>query len=267
MDVERLLRRNAVHARGHDGMAMVFAHGLGCDQQMWRHVAPSFELTHRVVLFDHVGSGNSDLSAYDPVKYAQLDGYASDLLEICHALDLRHCIYVGHSVATMIGVLAAIRAPELFSRLILVAPSPCYINEDGYTGGFDREGIEEMLVFLDSNYFGWSNAMGRAIMGRDDRPEFGDELAASLCRADPEIARQFARVTFLSDLRAELPKLRVPSLIMQCADDIVAPLEVGEYMNRHMPGSALVRMKAAGHCPHLSAPAETIAVMKDYLNL
>jgi len=265
MDVDRVLRRNVVNVRGQGERAMVFAHGLGCDQQMWRHVAPSFEATHRVVLYDHVGSGNSDLSAYDAVKYGQLDGYASDLLEICRALELRDCIYVGHSVATMIGVLAAVRAPALFSRLILVAPSPCYINDDDYIGGFDRADIEEMLVFLDSNFFGWSTAMGHAIMGRDDRPEFGEELTASLCRSHPEISKQFARVTFLSDLRAELPKLRVPSLILQCTADMVAPPQVGDYMNRHMRDSTLVHMNAAGHCPHLSEPAETIAAIKDYL--
>lgn len=245
---------------------MVFAHGFGCDQRMWRLVAPAFERTHRVVLFDHVGAGRSEAAAYDRRKYATLGGYAADVLEICHALALSDVIFVGHSVSAMIGVLAANREPGRFKALVLVGPSPRYIDDAGYVGGFSRADIEGLLDSLDSNYLGWSQSMAPAIMGNPDRPELGQELTNSFCQTDPEIASHFARVTFFSDNRQDLGAVRIPALVLQCSEDVIAPPAVGEYVHRHMPGSQLVVMKATGHCPNLSAPEETVAAIRTFLD-
>src|SRR5690349_17382489 len=262
----KTLERNAVSVIGRpDGQPIMFAHGYGCDQNMWRFVAPAFVETHQVVLFDHVGAGRSDLGAYDEQRYSTLDGYADDILQIVHELDLRDVVFVGHSVSAMIGVLAANREPDRFAKLVLVGPSPRYIDDGDYVGGFEESDIEAMLESLDSNYLGWSNAMAPVIMGNPDRPELGAELTNSFCATDPEIAKRFARVTFLSDNRADLGGSRTPALILQCADDIIAPSVVGDYVHRHLPGSTLVAMRATGHCPNLSAPAETIAAMRAFL--
>jgi len=244
---------------------MVFAHGFGCDQNMWRFVTPGFEDDHRIVLFDHVGAGASDLSAYDVERHSTLAGYADDVVEICRELGLTDAVFVGHSVSAMIGVLAAARAPEAIGALVLVGPSPRYINDAGYVGGFGQEDIEELLDSLDSNFLGWSSAMAPAIMGNPDRPELGEELTASFCRADPEIAARFARVTFCSDNRSDLATVTVPTLILQCTDDVIAPESVGEYVHDHIRGSVLVRMTATGHCPNLSAPQETIHAIRAFL--
>ena len=244
---------------------MIFAHGFGCDQNMWRFVAPAFEDRYRIVLFDHVGAGRSDLSAWNPGKYSTLNGYASDMLEICSELGLEDAVFVGHSVSAMIGVLAAIREPHRFASLILVGPSPRYIDDAGYAGGFTREDIEGLLESLDSNYQGWSSAMAPVIMGNPDRPELGEELTNSFCRTSPEIAKHFARVTFLSDNRADLPRVTARTLILQCSEDAIAPRAVGEYVHRQIPGSELVLLKATGHCPNLSAPQETIAAIQSFL--
>jgi sigma-B regulation protein RsbQ len=260
-----LERNNVVEHGSRDGRPMVFAHGFGCDQNMWRFVWPEFADDHRVVLFDHVGAGGSDASAFDRDRYASLQGYADDVLEICHELDLTDVVFVGHSVSAMIGALAAAAEPERFGRLVLVGPSPRYIDDEGYTGGFTREDIEGLLASMDSNYLGWSGAMAPVIMGNADRPELGDELTNSFCRADPEIARHFARVTFMSDNRADLKRVRTPSLVLQCADDVIAPDVVGEYVDRELPDSRLVRLAATGHCPNLSAPEETVGAIEAFL--
>ena len=261
-----VLARNNVRVAGRpDGQAMLLAHGFGCDQNMWRWIAPAFEDSHRVILFDHIGAGGSDLDAYDRERYASLDGYAEDVLEICRELDARDVIFVGHSVSAMIGVLAARREPERFARLVLVGPSPRYIDDDGYVGGFSTEDIEGLLESLESNYLGWSGAMAPAIMGRPDLPELEAELTNSFCRTDPEIARDFARVTLLSDNRADLGEVRTPTLVLQCSDDIIAPEAVGEFVHRTMPNSKLVRLRATGHCPNLSAPEETVAAIRAFL--
>jgi sigma-B regulation protein RsbQ len=261
-----VLARNNVHVAGDpDGPAMVFAHGFGCDQNMWRHVVPAFADTYRIVLFDHVGAGGSDLSAYSRDRYGSLSGYAADVLEICRELELERAVFVGHSVSAMIGVLAARREPALFEALVLVGPSPRYVDDGDYVGGFTREDIEELLDSLDSNYLGWSGAMAPVIMGNPDRPELGEELTNSFCRTDPEIARHFARVTFLSDNRADLPAVPVPALVLQCSDDVIAPMSVGEYVAGRMPDAELVVLSATGHCPNLSAPAETVAAMRAFL--
>ena len=263
MDV---LRRNNVKVSGlADGPPMIFAHGFGCDQNMWRFVAPAFEATHKVVLFDHVGAGGSDASAWDPARYDTLHGYAKDVLEICHALDLQGVTFVGHSVSAMIGALAAVAEPERFAGLVMVGPSPRYIDEPGYVGGFGQADIDGLLESLESNYLGWSAAMAPVIMANPEHPELGAELTNSFCRTDPEIARHFARVTFLSDNRADLARVTTPTLVLQCADDVIAPRSVGEYVHRQIRRSALVHMKATGHCPNLSAPEETVAAIKAFL--
>jgi sigma-B regulation protein RsbQ len=263
---QAVIKKNNIRQSGReDGPAMVFAHGFGCDQNMWRFVAPAFEKDYRVVLFDHVGAGHSDLTAYSRAKYDSLQGYADDVLDLCRALDLRTAIFVGHSVSAMIGVLAALKEPDRFDRLVLVGPSPRYINDGEYVGGFTREDIEGLLESLDSNYLGWSSAMAPVIMANPERPELGTELTNSFCRTDPQIASHFARVTFLSDNRADLSKVKTRSLVLQCAEDVIAPTAVGEYVHAQLPDSALVRMKASGHCPNLSAPEETIAAIKAFL--
>lgn len=257
--------RNNVQMLGRSGPLLVFAHGFGCDQNMWRLVAPSFTDAFRVVLFDHVGAGKSDLSAWSPGKYSSLEGYAADVVEILRELDAGEAIFVGHSVSAMIGVLAARDAPELFSRLVLVGPSPRYIDDGDYIGGFSATQIAELLEFLDSNHMGWSAAMGPVIMGNPDRPELSEELTNSFCRTDPEIARHFARTTFMADNRADLPRVAIPTLILQCREDVIAPQAVGTYVHRAMPNSQLVILDATGHCPNLSAPEETTAAIRDFL--
>jgi sigma-B regulation protein RsbQ len=233
---------------------------------MWRFVTPAFEDDYRIVLFDHVGAGHSDLSAFDRGKYASLAGYAGDIVEIGRALDLRDAVFVGHSVSAVMGIIAAAMAPGMFASLILVAPSPCYLNEGDYTGGFSREEVDELLDALDKNHMGWSMNMAPVIMGNPERKELSDELVNSFCRTDPEIAKHFARTTFLSDARGILGNVDLPALILQCSSDVIAPLSVGNYMHEKMPGSRLVVMKATGHCPNLSAPEETIAAMRDFLS-
>ena len=248
------------------GPVVMLAHGFGCDQNMWRLVVPTLEPDFTVVLFDHVGAGQSDLAAWSAQRYAGMDGYAEDVLEVCHALDLGPVVFVGHSVGAMMGVLAAAREPELFAGLVLLAPSPCFIDDPaaGYRGGFSAADIDELLESLDANYLGWSGAMAPVIMGNPDRPELADELTDSFCRTDPTIARSFARVTFLSDNRADLPAVKVPTLIAQCAQDAIAPREVGDFMNAQMPGSRLVTLDATGHCPQLSAPDATAATIAQF---
>jgi len=232
---------------------------------MWRFVAPGFENEFKVVLFDHVGAGGSDLSAYSREKYSTLHGYAVDVVEICRELHLSDVIFVGHSVSSMIGLLAAKQAPELFSRLVMVGPSPRYIDDEDYMGGFSAAQIEELLEFLDSNHLGWSQAMAPTIMGNADRPELGEELTNSFCRTDPEIAKQFARTTFTSDNRNDLAAVTIPTLVLQCSDDVIAPREVGEYVHAHIANSELVYLKATGHCPNLSAPEETTAAIRAFV--
>lgn len=263
MDV---LSRNNVTTHGlPEGRPMLFAHGFGCDQNMWRYVAPAFEDEFRTVLFDHVGAGRSDLSAYDPAKYSTLDGYAADVVEICEALDLRDVVFVGHSVSAMIGALASLQQPGRFAQLVMVGPSPRYIDDDGYVGGFSQSDIRELLDSLDSNYLGWSSAMAPVIMGNAERPELGQELTDSFCRTDPAIARQFAEVTFLGDNREDLPKVSVPTLVLQCSNDVIAPTAVGDFVHAALPDSTLVTLQATGHCPNLSAPEETVAAIAAFV--
>jgi sigma-B regulation protein RsbQ len=246
---------------------LLFAHGFGCDQNMWRFITPAFENNYKIVLFDYVGSGKSDATAYNQERYSDLNGYCQDVLEICHAINLKDIIFVGHSVSCMIGVLAAIKEPDYFSQLIFVGPSPCYINDnDGYIGGFERKDIEELLDTMDKNYIGWANFLAPAIMKNPDRPDLSQELTESFCSTDPKIAKEFAKATFFSDNRKDLSKLNKQSLIMQCSNDIIAPLEVGDYLHANLQSSTLAVLKATGHCPHMSAPDETIRIMKQFLS-
>jgi sigma-B regulation protein RsbQ len=259
-----LIERNNVKVSGTGPKAMMFAHGFGCDQNMWRFVAPAFEKQFRVVLFDHVGAGGSDLSAYKPEKYTSLSGYADDVVEIGRELGLQGAVFVGHSVSAMIGALASLKAPGMFESLVMVGPSPRYMNDGDYIGGFSEAQIDELLESLDDNHMGWSAAMAPAIMGNPDRPELGQELADSFCRTDPDIAKAFARVTFKSDNRDDLAKITARTLVLQCSDDIIAGQQVGEYVNAHIAGSRLVPLAATGHCPNLSAPDEVIAAIRGF---
>ena len=260
-----MLQRNNVKTFGAGGRTMLFAHGFGCDQNMWRFIWPAFADAYRIVLFDHVGCGGSDLSAYDPQRYASLEGYADDIVAICRELDVKNGVFVGHSVSAMIGAIASVKAPGIFDDIVMIGPSPRYVDDKDYIGGFSEQQIHELLDFLDSNHMGWSQAMAPVIMGNPDRPELGEELTNSFCMTDPEIARKFARVTFLSDNRADLPAVRARCLIMQCSEDVIAPQSVGRYVADHLPDSRFVLLNAAGHCPNLSAPEETVAAMKSFL--
>ncbi|MGY1593907.1 alpha/beta fold hydrolase [Geodermatophilus sp. SYSU D00708] len=262
-----VIMRNRVRVTGAAGARpMVFAHGFGCDQEMWRFVAPQFETDHRVVLFDHVGAGRSDLSAYDPVKYGSLRGYAADVVELCRELGLADVVFVGHSVSAMIGVLAGRLAPGLLGAHVMIGPNPRYVDDGDYTGGFSRADVVGLLEALDSNHLGWARAMAPVVMGNPDRPELTEELANSFCRTDPDIARRFARVTFLSDNRADLPGVDVPTLVLQCSADAIAPEAVGRFVHRQVPGSVFTQLAATGHCPHLSAPEETTAAIRAFLS-
>ncbi|WP_353268155.1 alpha/beta hydrolase [Gemmatimonas sp.] len=261
-----VLSRNNVHVSGHGQQAIVFAHGFGCDQSMWRFVAPAFEATHRVVLFDYVGSGQSDMTAYDATRYSTLQGYASDVLEVCGALDLSQVIFVGHSVSAMIGMLAATRRPSRFERLVLVAPSPCYVNDPPlYRGGFERRDLEGFLALMDTNYTEWAGSLASLVVGSAEYPHVTAELTASFCASNPEIAHRFAESAFLSDHRHDVPQVPVPSLIMQCAQDHIAPEQVGRWLARHLPANTHHAMEATGHCPQLTHPEETVAVIRRYL--
>jgi sigma-B regulation protein RsbQ len=261
----RLQDRLALRVFGDGEVAMVFAHGFGCDQNMWRLVAPAFADRYRIVLYDLVGSGRSDLRAYDRSRYASLDGHARDVLDIVDALGGRPVVFVGHSVSAMIGLLAGVAAPERFGAHVMVGPSPCYIDDGDYVGGFSRADIESLLETLDSNYLGWASAMAPTIMGAPDRPQLGEELTNSFCRTDPEIAKHFARVTFLSDNRADVPRLTTRTLVLQCSDDVIAPRSVGDYLHRTLPDNELKVIENIGHCPHLSAPGAIAGAMRDFL--
>ena len=263
MDVAR---RNNVTVTGNPGgRTVVLAHGFGCDQNMWRLTVPALVDHYRVVLFDYVGAGRSDPSAFSEKRYSSLDGYSRDVVDVCEELDLRDAVFVGHSVSAMIGVLAAARAPERIGALVMIAPSPRYIDDEGYRGGFSEQDIDALLTSLESNYLGWSTVMAPVIMGNAERPELGEELTNSFCATDPDMARVFARTTFLSDSRDDLKTVKVPTLVLECTQDAIAPREVGAYVHRAIPGSSLVTLDATGHCPHLSAPEATNEAITGFL--
>jgi sigma-B regulation protein RsbQ len=263
MDV---LKRNNVRVFGEGTQPLLFAHGFGCDQKMWRFLTPAFEKQYRIVLFDYVGSGGSDWTAFDHERYSSLEGYARDVLEVCEALDLHDVIFVGHSVSSMIGILAANREPSRFSRLILVGPSPRYINDEGYVGGFERADIAGLFELMDRNYIGWAHFLAPVVMKNTDRPELTEELHDSFCSTEPHIARRFAETTFYADNRQDLHGVSVPTLVLQCSEDAIAPIEVGKYVHEALPGSTFRLLQATGHCPHMSHPEETIGAMREWLD-
>ncbi|HYC36311.1 MAG TPA: alpha/beta hydrolase [Usitatibacter sp.] len=262
---EAIRKRNNVKVSGRGTKVMLFAHGFGCDQAMWRFVAPHFEDGYRVVLFDYVGSGKSDWTAYDESRYETLRGYAQDVLDVIEAFELREVVFVGHSVSSMIGMLAAIAAPDRFERLIMIGPSPCYVNDTGYVGGFERKDIEGLLDLMEKNYIGWAHFLAPVVMKNPEKPALAGELEASFCATDPRMTRQFARATFMSDNRADLAMLQVPALILQCSEDAVAPETVGRYLEKMLPRNTFRQMAATGHCPHMSHPEETVRLMKEHL--
>ncbi len=260
-----VIKRNHVRVVGQGNETWLFAHGFGCDQTMWRRVESLFA-GRRAVLFDYVGSGGSDYDAYRPERYSTLDGYATDLLEVVEATAAGPVTLVAHSVSAMIGVLAARRRPEWFSRLILIGPSPCYLNDGaGYSGGFERADIEGLIGMLDRNPLGWAGFLAPLVMQNATRPELTEELRTSFCAMDPQIARRFAEATFFSDNRLDLPAVKTPTLILQCSEDAIAPERVGDFVHEHISGSVLKRLKATGHCPHMSHPDETIAAIESWV--
>lgn len=260
-----LITRNNIKISGKGTQPIIFAHGYGCDQHMWRFITPAFEEHYQVILFDHLGSGKSDHYQYDFEKYNSLQGYADDLIGICETLSLQKPIFVGHSVSSMIGVLAAIQRPALFQQLILVGPSPRYINDDSYTGGFSKQDIDELLENVENNYLGWSSFITPVIINNEEKSEFSEELKNSFCSMNPDIAKHFAKVTFLSDNRNDLSKIKTPTLIMQCYPDIIAPIEVGEFTHQQIPNSKLVKLPIPGHCPHLTNPKAVIHTIQEHL--
>ncbi len=262
-----VVKRNNVVSLGRGTQPMVFAHGFGCDQAMWRLVTPAFEDDHRIVLFDYAGHGRSDRAMYDGRRYATLDGFAQDMLDVVRELDLHDVILVGHSVSSIIGVLAINAEPERFDRLVMVGPSPRYIDDlPGYHGGFKREDIDGLLDTMDRNYIGWASTMAPIVAGNADRPEVADELNESFCSTDPVVARQFARATFLGDNRADLALLPVPALVLQCSEDAIAPQSVGEYVAAAVPRATYRLLAATGHCPHMSHPGETVDAIRGFLD-
>jgi sigma-B regulation protein RsbQ len=265
--VDDVIQRHAVRVAGDPGgRPMVFAHGFGCDQTLWRFVAPAFEIDRKVVTFDYVGAGKSDRAAYDPARYATLDGYAQDVLDICAALELKDVVLVGHSVSATVALLASIKRPEIFNRLVLITPSPRYIDDlPDYRGGFAKADIDGLIEMMDVNALGWANVLAPIVMGNPDRPELTTDLEATFCSIDPVMARQFAEVTFYADNRLDLAHVTVPSLIIQCTNDAVAPMEVGRYMNRMLAHSTMTVIDATGHCPHVSHPGETVDAIRAYL--
>lgn len=265
MTKEQLIQRNNITFYGEGNKVMFLVHGYGCDQNMWRFITPTFAKEYKIVMIDLVGSGKSDEEAYDYTKYASLQGYADDILEICEVFALKNITFVGHSVSSMIGALAAIKNPLVFSKLIMVCPSPRYINDGDYFGGFSSEDIAGLVEVLDSNYLGWASKMAPVIMGNPEKPELTEELENSFCRNNPEIARHFAKVTFGGDNRADVPRVSIETLVIQSESDMIAPIEVGNYLHKHLPHNQLVVLPTLGHCPHLSNPKETIGVIRAFL--
>jgi sigma-B regulation protein RsbQ len=263
--LKNILQRNNVTKTGNGDKAILFAHGLGCNQEAFRRITPAFTDDYKLILFDYIGAGKSDVTAYDKKKYSTLDGYANDILEICHELNIKDVVFVGHSVSCMIGALASIKEPSLFKKLIFIGPSPCYLNREGYVGGFEQDDIDSLLEIMEDDFNGWVKLMAPKAMGNPDRPALTQEMEDFFCSSDPEILKDFARVTFLSDNRKDLPDIPVESLTLQCSEDILAPLTAGEYIKENTPGNTMIILKATGHCPHMSDPEETIMAIKSFL--
>lgn len=266
MTHQALLRHN-VQIMGNGPRTLVLAHGFGCDQSIWRHVVPALAAHHRVVLLDHVGHGESDPRAFDPVRHSTLEGYAQDIVQISEALDLHDAVLIGHSVSAMIGMLAIPSVPGRFSQLVMLSPSPCFLNysADGYSGGFERQDLEDLLQLMDCNYAGWAAYLAPAVGGGAHQPEVSAEMQARFCALNPDVARTFARATFFTDLRAELPSFGTHTFIVQCAHDTLIPVSIGHYMQRMMPNAQLHTLLAHGHCAQLSHPEETVALIEAFI--
>lgn len=261
-----IMKRNNVTILGKGKKAIVFAHGFGCEQGMWRYITPAFEKDYRLILFDYVGSGESDMTAYDAIKYSQLEGYAQDVIDVIETMELEKVIFVGHSVSSMIGLTASIQKPELFEKLVMIGPSPCYINsQDGYEGGFEESDIHELLDMMEMNFAGWASYMAPMAMEQTKDTQQVRDLENTFVSNDPRIARQFAEVTFFSDCRNLLPFVEIDTLILQCSQDSIVPLEVGNYLQKNLKNGELCVLEAKGHYPHISHPEKTIAAIKAYL--
>ncbi len=260
-----VIQRNNVKVVGDGDKVLLFAHGFGCDQNVWKHIEGYFIQNYKLVFLDFVGAGKSDISCYNSEKYASLDGYVSDVIEICDTLELKNAIFIGHSVSCMIGALTSIKRPDIFEKLVFIGPSPCYISKEGYTGGFDQETIDSLLEVMEEDYISWARSLAPQIMNSQNGETLTTELTNNFCSIDPVIAKQFARVTFLSDNRKDMPLVPVKSLTIQCSNDMIAPLEVGQYINKHTPGNTLVILEVHGHCPHMSHPAETCNAINSFL--
>ncbi len=261
----RSLRKNNVSISGSGSKTLVFVHGYGCDQSMWRFVAPQFELSHRVVLYDLTGMGQSDLSEYDFKAYRTLQRHADDLTAILEDLEVSDGVLIGHSVGATIACLAALKCPERISALALVAPSPSFMNDAAYTGGFDREALEGLVNLMDENFLGWTSRVTPTIAGEDRAGETAAELTQSFCRTDPAIAKHFGRITFLADHRADMKRVEAPAAIIQCTDDALAPVDVGVWLSENMKRGTLKFIEATGHCPHMTEPAKTTEAIREFL--
>jgi len=261
-----IVERFSVRVLGAGKPTLLFCNGFNCNQHIWNYLTPALAAQHQLVLFDQMGTGDSDLRAYDPQKYADLRGYAQDVVAICQALGLREVILVGHSVGAMIAMLAAIEAPQYFAKVVLIAASPCYLNEPGYYGGFERTDMLALLAEMRGNYEAWANTFATLLIGQDQPTSLGYELAGYFCQANPHIAREFAQMSFLADNRADVPRLQLPTLLLQCSDDVAVPAEVSAYLLKNLPQATLITLRATGHCPHLSAPLELLAAMRDFIS-
>lgn len=260
-----LIRHNT-SISGTGTTTLLFAHGYGCDKTVWRDIVPAFEGDYRVVTFDHAGSGKCDRLAYNSFRHSSLAGYADDVIALCEELQSERLIMVGHSVSAMIGALAAIKRPDLFDLMVMIGPSASYVNEGDYVGGFDLPDLKEFLEMIETNFQGWGAALAMLAMGNADRPALAEGLRDRICSLDPAIAGVFARVTFLSDLRADVPRLQTPTVILECQDDPVSPKSAIAFVRDSLPGSRHIELQATGHCTHMSHPAEVTAVLQRVLD-
>ena len=260
-----VLKRNNVSVIGNGSDVLLFAHGFGCDQKAWNYIKNFFINDYKLVLLDFVGAGKSDLSSYDPIKYSSLDGYATDIIEICDELGLKKAVFIGHSVSCMIGALASIKRPDIFKKLVFICPSPCYISQDNFESAFDQDTIDGLMEVMEEDYITWARATAPSIMNTQNGEGLTNELSGSFCSIDPVIAKQFARVTFLSDNRKDLPLIPVANLTIQCSEDMLAPMSVGQYINENTPNNTLKVLEAHGHCPHMSHPNETVQILHAFL--
>lgn len=266
MSNQRIIARNNVKIFGEGEQTLLLAHGFGCDQNMWRFVKSDLGKKYRLVLFDYVGSGKSDLASFSSEKYSALDGYAENIIDVCRALNLEKVTIVGHSVSSMIGLIASIDSPQYFANMVMICPSPCFLNfPPNYFGGFERKDLEELIDLMDKNYIGWANYLAPLVMGSNNSPELIGEMSGSFCSTDPIIARVFAEATFFSDHRDILPKAKHPALVLQSRVDALASPSVGEYVQNNLPNSKMEIIDAEGHCLHMTCPEKIVQQIIDFV--